>query len=298
MRLFLGIDIGSIAGKAVALSGEGDVVARAATQVGDGAAAAAHRLREAIRTKVEGRVSLPCVVATGRGRFHVSFADRKVNEVICQARGVARLVPSARTLLDIGGRDAKLVLLGPRGEIEDFVVQEDCLAGMRRLLELVGAALDREVPDLAGLRGNATHRLEIDPSSSVCADHQVVSLLASGEPHEDIWEGIQRAIAVKLMGLLDSLPAEARAGPMVLTGGIARHEGVVTELSRLCGAGPVVAPEPEFTAALGAAVTAWAAARGRRPSTRPHRDGTAPGGKRTRGSPAAQPPAVHDGRNL
>jgi predicted CoA-substrate-specific enzyme activase len=296
MRLFLGIDIGATAGKAVALSGQGAVVGRALTPVTDGAAEAAHRLRDQLLAEAGHRACLGGVVATGRGRFRVPFADRQVNDVLCQARGVARLVPSARSLLDIGGRDARLVLLGPRGEIEDFLVQADCVAGLRKLLELVCAALERDLRDLAGLGGTHAAQPEIDPASTVCADHQVVSLLASGEPHEAIWAGIQRAIASKLMVLLEELPEEARQGPLVLTGGLAHHRGVVDELSRLCGAGAVVAPQPEFTAALGAAATAWTSARSRGRSELPSRGGHASRrGSGLRDTSASHPYAAHWG---
>jgi (R)-2-hydroxyacyl-CoA dehydratese activating ATPase len=263
--LYLGIDIGSIDGKAVALSSEGEVVGRLSAPAIEGIAGIADRLQREVGGEFSGGSSLWGVVATGRGRFRVGATTRKVNEVLCQARGVRRLVPSARALLDIGGRDAKLILLGPGGEVEDFLVQADCVTGMRRLMELVGAALDRDPRDLVGLSGDDGYRLEIDAASSVCADHQVVSLLASGEPHGDIWAGIQRALAARLAALFESLPDRARLQPLVVTGGIAHYSGVLDELSRRCGTRVSVAPDPAFTAALGAAMIAWASAKhGRR----------------------------------
>ena len=46
-----------------------------------------------------------CVVSTGYGRHSVTFDDRAASEIICHARGANFLLPSVRTVIDIGRPD-------------------------------------------------------------------------------------------------------------------------------------------------------------------------------------------------
>src|SRR5512139_2904411 len=80
------------------------------------------------------------VVATGYGRINVPFADRQVTEITCHAKGLSSLLPSAHTVVDIGGQDSKGIRL-ENGKIVDFVMNDKCAAGTGRYLEIIADAL-------------------------------------------------------------------------------------------------------------------------------------------------------------
>ena len=54
------------------------------------------------------------MIATGYGRRLVGAAAPAVTEITCQAWGVRHRVPDARTIIDIGGQDSKVVRLARR----------------------------------------------------------------------------------------------------------------------------------------------------------------------------------------
>ena len=87
------------------------------------------------------RDDLRAVVATGYGRKLVRTADTTITEITCQARGVRHCVPDARTIVDIGGQDSKLVRLKENGAVADFVMNDRCAAGTGRFLEMLAAQL-------------------------------------------------------------------------------------------------------------------------------------------------------------
>ena len=68
------------------------------------------------------------IVATGYGRFSFEQADRQVSEISCHAKGIYHLVPSARTIIDIGGQDAKAIKLDERGGVSQFFMNDKCAA--------------------------------------------------------------------------------------------------------------------------------------------------------------------------
>jgi len=68
------------------------------------------------------------------------------NEVVAQAKSAELLAPYVRTIIEMGGEDAKLVSLAPDGDngrlrIEDFSMNTLCAAG-------TGAFLDQQASRL------------------------------------------------------------------------------------------------------------------------------------------------------
>ena len=106
----LGIDIGSASSKAVILKDGTDVVASAVVQVGTGTSGPGRVLEEVFSNVDLTQEDMDYTVATGYGRFSVENADKQLSEITCHAKGIFHLVPSARTIIDIGGK----ALLGHR----------------------------------------------------------------------------------------------------------------------------------------------------------------------------------------
>ena len=88
------------------------------------------------------------VVATGYGRMNFEMADRELSEVSCHGRGVRFLLPDVRTVIDIGGQDAKALLLDERGNLDNFIMNDKCAAGTGRFLEAMARVLDVAVEEM------------------------------------------------------------------------------------------------------------------------------------------------------
>lgn len=76
------------------------------------------------------------ILATGYGRMGFEQAAREVSEISCHARGVHYLVPTAGTIIDIGGQDAKAIRVDSNGSLDDFIMNDKCAAGTGRFLKL------------------------------------------------------------------------------------------------------------------------------------------------------------------
>ena len=136
----LGIDVGSASSKAVILGDDKQVVASAVIQSGTG-------------TSGPGRVSekdMDYIVATGYGRFSVPFADKQMSEITCHAKGIHHLIPDARTIIDIGGQDAKAIRLDHKGNILKFVMNDKCAAGTGRFLDVMSRVLEIGLQEIQG----------------------------------------------------------------------------------------------------------------------------------------------------
>jgi (R)-2-hydroxyacyl-CoA dehydratese activating ATPase len=252
--IFAGIDAGSRTSKVVLLDGSSDrVLASGVVDQGVEQDAVAESLLKRLLRKVRLKHDrIGRIVATGYGRKLIRSADATVTEITCQAWGVRRHRPDARTIVDIGGQDSKLLRLRPDGGVAEFVMNDRCAAGTGRFLELLAARLGVRLASLGDLARRGRDPALISSMCVVFAETEIIGLLASGVPPENIVAGVQASLASRVA----AMAGRKLDAPIVLTGGVAMVSGMEQALGAALGRSLVVAPQPQLTCALGAAVLA------------------------------------------
>lgn len=197
------------------------------------------------------------VVATGYGRNNVKFAQTTISEITCHARGVYHLRPNARTIIEIGGQDTKVIHLQEGGLVRDFAMNDRCAAGTGRFLEMLATRLGIDLGKLGELVAKSRSPAIINSTCIVFAETEIIGLLAQGVPVADIVAGVQKAIASRLI----SLVGRKVTGPVYFTGGVALLPGMTQALEEALGFQIQLTPMPQFTGALGAALLAGEQAR-------------------------------------
>jgi predicted CoA-substrate-specific enzyme activase len=192
------------------------------------------------------------VVATGYGRNRVTFANTTITEITCHACGVRHVAPDAKTIIEVGGQDSKLIRLDPKGAVRDFAMNDRCAAGTGRFLEVIAERLGVELGALGMLAARSRHPASISSTCVVFAETEIVGLLASGTPPENIVAGVQLSIARRVVGMA----GRSAELPIVFTGGVAMVPGMVDALQAALEQPVQVALNPQMTGALGAAILA------------------------------------------
>lgn len=190
------------------------------------------------------------IVATGYGRNAIRFASSTITEITCHARGVHHVCPQARTIVEIGGQDSKVIQLEDGGRVRDFSMNDRCAAGSGRFLEVVASRLGLDWQAFGELSRSSQKPALISSMCVVFAETEIIGLLAEGVPAPDIAAGVQNAIAQRVM----ALAGRSIVGPICFTGGVALQSGMVHALEKIFGTAVHVAPTPQYTGALGAAI--------------------------------------------
>ena len=251
--MFLGIDIGSSTSKAVVLDQHLNMLGKAVINIGTGTSGPEKAVDAALREAGAGRESLKGTVVTGYGRITYGNADKQITEISCHAKGVAHLVPKAKTIIDIGGQDVKVIRLDDNGKVDNFVMNDKCAAGTGRFLEVMARILDCSIEELSWLDQKATAEIMISNTCTVFAESEVISQLAAGAAKENVARGAHHAVAKRVAGLANRIGIEA---DVVMTGGVALNAGVVAALEREIGVKIIVVNHPQIIGALGAALYA------------------------------------------
>ena len=246
----IGIDLGSATAKVVGVSADGDLVWHTLEPSDPRAEDQAARLLGVARELAAPGAK---VVATGYGRKIVPGADRVVTEITCHARGVFRRVGHGGTLIDIGGQDSKVILIGPDGAVVNFKMNDKCAAGTGRFLEVAAARLQLPLDDMGRTALAAPTEVKISSTCTVFAESEMVSLLARGEAVACITRGLTRSLVSRVAAMAKSIQPKP---PIMLSGGVARSVAVRAFLGEALGAEVELPDEPQLMGAYGAALMA------------------------------------------
>ena len=200
------------------------------------------------------REDMAYVLATGYGRNSLeNFADHQMSELSCHAKGASFLFPNVRTVIDIGGQDAKVLEIN-NGAMVNFQMNDKCAAGTGRFLDVMARVLEVKVSEMEALGMQSTKEAEISPTCTVFAESAVISALAQGTDKRDIINGIHKSIASRVSGLARRIGVR---DDVVMTGGVAQNGGIVAALEEQLGHPILTSPLTQYNGALGAALYAY-----------------------------------------
>lgn len=250
-----GVDIGSITTETLLFDKEKGIIGYTILETGaDSRKTSELALDKVLTNSGKERSDITYTVATGCGRKRVSYAKDTITEITCIARGVNYLFPEAKTVIDIGGQDTKVVRLDGKGRVLEFEMNDKCAAGTGRFIEVMASALKVDLDKIGERSLNYKKDLTISSICTVFAESEVISLVSEGEELEDILFGIHRAIADRTMGLINRLGGVD--GEVVMTGGVAKNIGVVRALEKVMNTPVKISAEPQIVGSLGAAILA------------------------------------------
>jgi benzoyl-CoA reductase subunit D len=248
-----GIDMGSKTVKVVILKDD-KIIGKAVTLAGFEAKEAAEKaFATALKEAGISKDDIQAIVVTGAGRKNSPFSDREITEVGAGSKGATHLYPGARTVIDVGAEEGRAIRCGEGGKVIDFALNEKCAAGAGAFTESMSRALEVPIYELGALSLRSTNAIPMNAQCAVFAESEVVSLVHSKTPKEDIARAVHDAIASRIVSLARKVGFEP---DVVLIGGVAYNKGFVDSLERALETKVIVPDNPEFIGAYGAALAA------------------------------------------
>jgi len=248
-----GVDVGAETVK-VAIMNQNQVLGWSIVRAGlDRKASAEEALELAIKEAGIPRGDIKRTVATGTGRREVPYADESIVEIIADAKGVAFLLPSARTVIDVGAEEARGIRLNSLGKVQDFAKNDKCAAGVGAFVASMARALEITVEDMGPISLKSQQEIPMNVTCVVFAESEVVSLIHSQVPKEDIARAIHDAISTRTISMVKRVGTEK---DIAFIGGVAHNIGVIDSLQNLLGTDVLIPENPQIVGAIGAALIA------------------------------------------
>lgn len=255
-RVFLGVDVGSVSTKLVAIDGRGEVLGHCYLQTQGQPIVAIQKGLEEVRLALPKNTTVAGVATTGSGRVIAAAllgADIVKNEITAHATATLRVLPETRSIIEIGGQDSKLILLN-HGVVTDFAMNTVCAAGTGSFLDRQAHRLGLPVEAFGELALQAKKPTRIAGRCAVFAESDMIHKQQAGHSLPDIVAGLCEALVRNYMNNVGK--GKMIKGPVSFQGGVAANIGIRKALEIALEA-PVVVPEHyKVMGALGAAYLA------------------------------------------
>jgi predicted CoA-substrate-specific enzyme activase len=250
----VGLDIGSVSVNLVVMNPSGEVLREEYRRHLGEPSRTALNLLESLEPEFP-LEQCRLVACTGLGgkRLADVLGVKFINEVIAQGRGTHHVAPQARTIIDMGGEDAKMIMVGEQEGsliIEDFAMNTMCAAGTGSFLDQQAHRLGYTIEQFSELALKSTTPPRVAGRCSVFAKTDMIHLQQGATPDYEIIAGLCQAMARNLKSNIAK--GKTFAPPIAFQGGVAHNLGVrqaFRQVFNLDEAGLVI---PSHFCALGA----------------------------------------------
>ncbi len=248
----LGIDVGSTTVKMVGIDREGNMTWHYLESADPRVEDQVDRFLAKAKADVGSLDGVP-LVATGYGRNLVHQADKKVTEITCHARGVYKSVGHGGTLVDIGGQDSKVIVIGPNGQVVDFTMNDKCAAGTGRFLENTAGRLRVPLNEMGVVAIESPDEVSISSTCTVFAESEIISMIAHGVEVPPILKGLHRSLVKRIVAMIRSI---GLVPPLMLSGGVVKNPAIKKMMEEETGEKVIIPKHPQLMGAYGAALIA------------------------------------------
>ncbi|HPC02435.1 MAG TPA: acyl-CoA dehydratase activase [Syntrophales bacterium] len=260
-----GCDIGSLTAKAVIFK-DGEMLSSHLMKVRSRPdEAAVEVMNEALSKANLTLKDVVYSVGTGYGRKRIPFADETFSEIVCHGKGAHWVLPSVRTVIDVGGQDAKAIRLDAGGNVVKYEYNDKCASGTGRFLEIMADALEIELEEMGDLSLKSDAPVRISSQCVVFAETEVISLVNGGKEIRDVVSGLHKAMAGRIASLVRGIGMLEKE--VMMAGGVAKNKGIRSAMEDVLGVElAAVKCDPQLNGAIGAALLAGEAAGKKQPA--------------------------------
>ena len=253
MANYLGIDVGSITTKMVVIDETDQVLTEVYLRNSGRPLEAIQRGMETILAQSGRMIPIDGVATTGSARHLAAYllgADLVKNEITAHSIAVIGLFPEAKTIIEIGGQDSKVIVLRD-GVVVDFAMNTVCAAGTGSFLDQQAARLGISIEEFGDLALKANHPVRIAGRCTVFAETDMIHKQQMGHSVEDIVAGLCDSLVKNYLN--NVCRGKEILSPIIFQGGVAANRGIQKAFARELETSLIIPEHFDVMGAIGAA---------------------------------------------
>jgi len=254
MKVYLGIDVGSVTTKVAALDGNDELITHTYLPTQGKPIEMTQLGLKRIKQQLPEDVDICGVASTGSARYLTGVivgADLVKNEITSHAVATLQYTPQVQTIIEIGGQDSKIIIIRD-GIVTDFGMNTVCAAGTGSFLDHQATRLNMSIEEFSQRALDSSTSVRIAGRCTVFAESDMIHKQQMGHRTEDIVYGLCQALVRNYLNNV-GLGKDIKP-PIVFQGGVAFNQGIVKALQEELDAEIVVPPHHEVMGAIGAAL--------------------------------------------
>lgn len=254
MNCYLGVDIGSMSTKGVIIDENNKIIASSYIWTEGNPVEAVKKLINILKNQLDKRYIVKGIGTTGSARKLIGLllnANVVKNEIMAHAIGTLSIYPDAKTILEIGGQDSKIILLN-NGIITDYAMNTLCAAGTGSFLSSQAKRLNINIEDFGPLALKSNNPVKIAARCTVFAESDLIHKAQVGYKKEDIVAGLCRSIVLNYLNNVGK--GKKINSPVIFQGGVSKNIGVLKYFKEILGTDVIVDSNSHLMGALGIAI--------------------------------------------
>ncbi len=224
-RGFIGVDGGSTSTKAVLLSLEGEVLARAYQLSKGNPIEDTIEILEKLRRQIESQgatIEALGAATTGYAKDtlrDVICADVALVETVAHAKSAVHYYDAPDAIVDVGGQDIKLIILKD-GRVKDFKLNTQCSAGNGYFLQAISEGFGYRVEQFADVAFTAREMPVFPYGCAVFLQSDIASFQSQGWQPNEILAGLAAVLPKNVWLYIAKIPNLPELGTrFILQGG-------------------------------------------------------------------------------
>jgi predicted CoA-substrate-specific enzyme activase len=254
MEAYLGIDVGSVTTKFAVLGKNDELITSLYLLTQGKPVEMIQQGLKQLRDELPEDINICGVATTGSARYLAGVivgADLIKNEITCHAVATLHYIPQAKTIIEIGGQDSKIIIV--RDEIvTDFGMNSVCAAGTGSFLDHQALRLNMTIEEFSQRALDSQTPVHIAGRCTVFAESDMIHKQQMGHRTEDIIYGMCQALVRNYLNNV-GLGKEIQT-PIVFQGGVAFNKAIVKAFQEELDAEIIIPPNHEVMGAIGAAL--------------------------------------------
>lgn len=256
MKVYLGVDVGSVTTKIAGLDENDELIAHTYLPTQGKPIEMTQLGLKQTKQQLPEDVDICGIATTGSARYLAGVivgADLIKNEITSHAVATLQYTPQVQTIIEIGGQDSKIIIIRD-GIVTDFGMNTVCAAGTGSFLDHQAARLDMDIKEFSQRALDSNTSVRIAGRCTVFAESDMIHKQQVGHRIEDIVYGLCQALVRNYLNNV-ALGKDIKP-PIVFQGGVAFNQGIVKALQEELDAEIIVPPRHEVMGAIGAALLA------------------------------------------
>jgi len=254
VRVYLGVDVGSVSTKLAVLNEAEELTSHVYLPTQGNPIEAVQEGLRRIKDALSSDIRIGGVSVTGSARYLIGVvtgADLVKNEITCHAVSALKYLPDVQTVFEIGGQDSKLIIIRD-GVVTNFAMNTVCAAGTGSFLDHQAQRLNMTIEELSERALDGKNPVRIAGRCTVFAESDMVHKQQMGYRTEDIVYGLCQALVRNYLNNLRT--GKEIKPPIVFQGGVSRNKGIVKAFEEELKTEITIPLYPEVMGAIGAAL--------------------------------------------
>lgn len=252
MKTYLGIDVGSLTIKFVLIDEKANVLYSNYQRTEGRPIEAIKRELKKLKEWIANhnpKIEIFGVGTTGSARYlagTIVGADVIKNEITAHGKGVVHFVPDAKTVIEIGGQDSKIIIL-ENGVVVDFAMNLICAGGTGSFLDAQAFRLGIPIEKFGELALKSKNPTHLASRCTVFCESDMIHKQQIGHKIEDIIAGLCQGLARNY--LAGVAKGKKILPPIVFLGGVSENIGMRWAFKEALGQEIIV---PKYNTVMGA----------------------------------------------